>query len=388
MTSTLTALCPLDGRYQSRVRELGPIFSEYGLIHHRVLVEVRWLQHLAEEAGIAELAAFDADTRGVLDAIVAAFDENDAARVKDIERTTNHDVKAVEYFLKEKIADHPTLGPAGEFIHFACTSEDINNLSYALMLKRGRDEVLLPQMVRLEEDLAELARANADVPMLSRTHGQTASPTTVGKELANVVYRLRRCRGQIAEVAIQGKINGAVGNFNAHLCAYPEIDWGDLAARFLAGIGVEQHPMTTQIEPHDYIAELCHAIARYNTVLLDLDRDIWSYISLGYFRQRMVEGEVGSSTMPHKVNPQRHPRPFRREAAGQPLAARPQRLDRAAQLGPRLRLYPGRLRLDRQGARQAGGQRSQDCRGSRRRMGSARRGGADGDASLRGGKAL
>jgi adenylosuccinate lyase len=303
MTSTLTALCPLDGRYQSRVRELGPIFSEYGLIHHRVLVEVRWLQHLAEEAGIAELAAFDADTRGVLDAIVAAFDENDAARVKDIERTTNHDVKAVEYFLKEKIADHPTLGPAGEFIHFACTSEDINNLSYALMLKRGRDEVLLPQMVRLEEDLAELARANADVPMLSRTHGQTASPTTVGKELANVVYRLRRCRGQIAEVAIQGKINGAVGNFNAHLCAYPEIDWSDLAARFLAGIGVEQHPATTQIEPHDYIAELCHAIARYNTVLLDLDRDIWSYISLGYFRQRMVEGEVGSSTMPHKVNP-------------------------------------------------------------------------------------
>lgn len=301
--SPLTALCPLDGRYHAKVAALKPIFSEYGLIHHRVRVEVCWLQHLAEHPGIVELEPFDDAGNEFLHALVENFGEADAARVKAIEATTNHDVKAVEYFLKEKIADCPSLARVGEFIHFACTSEDINNLSYALMLKTGRDSVLLPMMDRLIDALANLARENASLAMLGRTHGQAATPTTLGKELANVAWRLKAARLQVAGVEIEGKINGAVGNYNAHLAAYPEVDWPELARDFLMNLGLKQHPMTTQIEPHDNVAALCDAVRRFNTVLLDLDRDAWGYISLGYFRQRMVEGEVGSSTMPHKVNP-------------------------------------------------------------------------------------
>ncbi|KAA3631770.1 MAG: adenylosuccinate lyase [Proteobacteria bacterium] len=301
--STLTALCPLDGRYHDKVLALKPIFSEFGLIHHRVKVEIRWLQHLAAHPGIEELAPFDDDANAALDTLVENFDERDAARVKEIERTTNHDVKAVEYFLKEKLAADARFSGVGEFIHFACTSEDINNLSYALMIKTGRDSVLLPIMDRVIDSLANLARDHAEAPMLSRTHGQTASPTTLGKELGNVVFRLKSARIQVAGVEIEAKINGAVGNFNAHLSAYPEVEWPELARDFLMNLGLKQHPMTTQIEPHDFIAALSHAISRFNTVLLDLDRDLWGYISLGYFKQRMIEGEVGSSTMPHKVNP-------------------------------------------------------------------------------------
>ncbi len=301
--SPLTALCPLDGRYHGKVAALKPIFSEYGLIHHRVRVEVCWLQHLAEHPDIAELSAFDDRENDFLHAIVENFNESDAARVKEIEATTNHDVKAVEYFLKEKLEGMPSLARVGEFIHFACTSEDINNLSYALMLKTGRDSVLLPTMDRLIDAIANLAREHAATPMLSRTHGQAATPTTLGKELANTVWRLKAARIQVAGVEIEGKINGAVGNYNAHYAAYPEVDWPELARDFLMNLGLVQHPMTTQIEPHDYVAALCDAVRRFNTVLLDLDRDAWGYICLGYFRQRMVAGEVGSSTMPHKVNP-------------------------------------------------------------------------------------
>ncbi len=301
--SPLTALCPLDGRYHGKVAALKPIFSEYGLIHHRVKVEVCWLQHLAEHPGIVELPALSAEDNDFLHGIVENFSMADAERVKTIEATTNHDVKAIEYFLKEKFADHPVLAGVGEFIHFACTSEDINNLSYALMLKTGRDSVLLPTMDRVIDALATLAREHAALPMLSRTHGQPASPTTLGKELANVVWRLRSARNKVAGAEIEGKINGAVGNYNAHIAAYPGVDWPELANDFLTNLGLMQHPMTTQIEPHDYVAALCDAVRRFNTVLLDFDRDLWGYISLGYFRQRMVEGEVGSSTMPHKVNP-------------------------------------------------------------------------------------
>ena len=301
--TTLTALCPLDGRYHDKVAALAPIFSEYGLIHHRVKVEIGWLRHLAAHPGIPEVTAFDDDTLAFLDAIVENFNEEDAARVKAIEKTTNHDVKAVEYFLKEKIAGNEVLERVGEFIHFACTSEDINNLSYAMMLKNARDSVLLPLMDRLIDALANLAREHAATPMLSRTHGQPATPTTLGKELANVVWRLKSARIQVAGCAIEGKINGAVGNYNAHIAAYPEVDWPALARDFLMNLGLDQHPMTTQIEPHDHVAALAHALVRFNTVLLDLDRDLWGYIALGYFRQRMVAGEVGSSTMPHKVNP-------------------------------------------------------------------------------------
>jgi adenylosuccinate lyase len=299
----LTALSPTDGRYGEKTVDLRPLFSEYGLIHHRVMVEVRWLQALADNESITEVPAFDHKTNALLDGIVEHFNIEDAQRVKNIEKTTNHDVKAVEYFLKEKIRGNTTLEAVNEFFHFACTSEDINNLSYGLMLKTGRDTVMIPVMDDIIHNLAGLAHEFAEQPMLSRTHGQTASPTTVGKELANVVHRLRKQRNEAADVIILGKINGAVGNYNAHLVAYPEIDWPAFAKSFIDSLGIEMNPYTIQIEPHDYIAELFDAMARYNTILIDLCRDIWSYISLGYFRQKTVAGEVGSSTMPHKVNP-------------------------------------------------------------------------------------
>lgn len=300
--NTLTALSPIDGRYASKVDSLRPYLSEFGLIHARVTVEVRWLQTLANHADIHEIQPFSAATNERLDAIVANFSEADAMRIKDIERTTNHDVKAVEYFLKEKIADIDALKDAGEFIHFACTSEDINNLSHALMLKSGRD-VLAQTMQKIIDEIAALAETHADQPMLSRTHGQTASPTTLGKEMANVAYRLHRQLKQFNNVELLGKINGAVGNYNAHLSAYPQIDWAKNAEHFVTSLGLTFNPYTTQIEPHDYIAELFDALRRYNTILIDFNRDIWTYISLGYFKQKLKDGEVGSSTMPHKVNP-------------------------------------------------------------------------------------
>ena len=300
--NTLTALSPIDGRYASKVDSLRPYLSEFGLIHARVTVEVRWLQTLANHADIHEIQPFSAATNERLDAIVANFSEADAMRIKDIERTTNHDVKAVEYFLKEKIADIDALKDAGEFIHFACTSEDINNLSHALMLKSGRD-VLAQSMQKIIDEIAALAETHADQPMLSRTHGQTASPTTLGKEMANVAYRLHRQLKQFNNVELLGKINGAVGNYNAHLSAYPHIDWAKNAENFVTSLGLTFNPYTTQIEPHDYIAELFDALRRYNTILIDFNRDVWTYISLGYFKQKLKDGEVGSSTMPHKVNP-------------------------------------------------------------------------------------
>lgn len=301
--TALTAISPVDGRYGSKVSVFRSIFSEYGLIRNRVTVEIRWLQKLAAHPEITEVPAFSAEADSFLDKLVSDFSLEDAERIKEIERTTNHDVKAVEYFIKEKIAEVPELHAVTEFVHFACTSEDINNLSHALMLREGLDHGLLPAMDRLVDRLAELAREHADQPMLSRTHGQTASPTTVGKELANVVYRLRRQLMQIRETEIMGKINGAVGNYNAHLSAYPDVDWAANAEEFVESLGLDWNPYTTQIEPHDYIAELYDAIARFNTILIDLDQDVWGYISLGYFKQKTVEGEVGSSTMPHKVNP-------------------------------------------------------------------------------------
>ena len=300
--NTLTALSPLDGRYASKCDALRPFLSEFGLIAARVAVEVRWLQSLANHPQIAEIAPFSAATNQALDQIISDFSEADAERIKTIERTTNHDVKAVEYFLKEKTAHIDELKDAGEFIHFACTSEDINNLSHALMLKNGR-QVLLTSMIELRDVIAALAVTHADQPMLSRTHGQTASPTTLGKEMANVAYRLARQIKQTKQVELLGKINGAVGNYNAHLSAYPEIDWAAHAEQFVQSLGLDFNPYTTQIEPHDYIAELFDAIRRFNTILIDFNRDVWGYISLGYFKQRLKDGEVGSSTMPHKVNP-------------------------------------------------------------------------------------
>jgi adenylosuccinate lyase len=301
--TSLTAVSPVDGRYGRSTENLRPIFSEFGLIRHRVLVEVRWLQALAAHADISEVPALSEHADKLLDAIVDKFSEDDAQRVKNIERTTNHDVKAVEYFLKEKIAGNTELEAISEFIHFACTSEDINNLAYALMLREARGQVLLPQMDEIIQSITTLAHHTAEMPMLSRTHGQPASPTTLGKEMANVVYRLRRQREQTVKIEILGKINGAVGNYNAHLAAYPEIDWPAFARQFVTGLGLDWNPYTIQIEPHDYIAELFDAIARFNVILTDFARDVWAYISLGYFKQRTVAGEVGSSTMPHKVNP-------------------------------------------------------------------------------------
>ncbi len=301
--SALTAISPIDGRYAGKTGDLRPIFSEYGLIRHRVTVEVRWLQTLAAHPDIHEVPPLGEHADNILNQIIDGFSEADAQRVKNIEQTTNHDVKAVEYFLKEKIAGNAELEAIGEFIHFACTSEDINNLAYALMLSEARALVLLPRMEDICGSLRKLAHETAAIPMLARTHGQTASPTTLGKELANVVRRLDRQREQLAATAILGKINGAVGNYNAHLIAYPELDWPALARDFVEGLELEWNPYTTQIEPHDYIAELFECCARFNTVLLDFCRDVWGYISLGYFRQRTIAGEIGSSTMPHKVNP-------------------------------------------------------------------------------------
>lgn len=300
--SALTAVSPIDGRYGSKSADYRGTFSEYGLIRCRVEVEVRWLQRLAEHSGIAEVAPFSDATNALLDGIVSNFSETDAQRIKEIESTTNHDVKAVEYFIKEQFGANDELAKVKEFVHFACTSEDINNLSHALMLKAGR-ETLTAQMQQIIDGMVDMAKEFAGDSMLSRTHGQTASPTTVGKEIANVAARLRRQLAQIQQVELLGKINGAVGNYNAHLSAYPQVDWQANAQAFVESLGLTWNPYTTQIEPHDYIAELFDAIARFNTILIDFDRDVWGYISLGYFKQKTIAGEVGSSTMPHKVNP-------------------------------------------------------------------------------------
>lgn len=301
--SALTAISPVDGRYGSKASELREFFSEYGLIKFRVTVEVRWLQKLAATAAITEVPALSDSANALLNGIVDNFSLADAQRVKDIERTTNHDVKAVEYLLKEKVAGHAELAAVSEFIHFACTSEDINNLSHGLMLGAARDEVLLPLCDQLLNEIKDLAHKYKAIPMMARTHGQPASPTTLGKEMANVYMRLKRQREQIAKVELLGKINGAVGNYNAHLSAYPNLNWHQFAEEFVTGLGLSWNPYTTQIEPHDYIAELFDAIARFNTILLDFDRDVWGYIALGHFKQRTIAGEIGSSTMPHKVNP-------------------------------------------------------------------------------------
>ena len=301
--NSLSAVSPIDGRYGSKTSNLRPIFSEFGLIRHRVLVEVRWLQMLASHPEIKEVPALSAPAKQLLDDIVDNFSLEDAQAVKTIERTTNHDVKAVEYFLKDKIKDNDELMAINEFIHFACTSEDINNLSHALMLNSARTTLLLPEMRQVIDAIADLAHEFAEVPMLCRTHGQPASPSTMGKEMANTAYRLERQFKQLEAVSIMGKINGAVGNYNAHYSAYPELDWADIAQNFVTSLGIDFNPYTIQIEPHDYIAEYFDALARFNTILIDFDRDIWSYISLGYFKQKTIAGEVGSSTMPHKVNP-------------------------------------------------------------------------------------
>jgi adenylosuccinate lyase len=299
----LTALSPLDGRYAGKVEPLRPIFSEFGLMHRRVHVEIEWLLALAAEPGIKELPPFTDTQVKQLHTIADSFAIEEGARIKAIEATTNHDVKAVEYFIKERMGSDPALAQAREFVHFACTSEDINNLSYALMLRDAREQVLLPAFDRIIARLRELAHANAALPMLSRTHGQTASPSTLGKELANVVARLERQRKQLAALDIPGKINGAVGNYNAHAITYPELDWRAFSQRFVESLGLDYNPYTTQIEPHDGVAEYCDAVRRANTILIDLARDVWGYISLGYFKQTLKAGEVGSSTMPHKVNP-------------------------------------------------------------------------------------
>ncbi|MFT4940918.1 MAG: adenylosuccinate lyase [Paraglaciecola sp.] len=301
--SALTAVSPVDGRYAGKTAELRSIFSEFGLLKYRVQVEVRWLQSLSASEHIAEVPAFTSTANQLLNNIVSDFSPADAQRIKDIEATTNHDVKAVEYFLKEKVAANPEIHAINEFIHFACTSEDINNLSHALMLKDAREQVILPYCDKLIAELKRLAIEYKTVAMMARTHGQPASPTTMGKEMANVMVRLQRQREQISAVSLLGKINGAVGNYNAHLSAYPELDWHQFAERFVTSLGIELNPYTTQIEPHDYIAELFDAIARFNTVLLDFDRDIWGYIAIGHFKQKTIAGEIGSSTMPHKVNP-------------------------------------------------------------------------------------
>jgi adenylosuccinate lyase len=301
--SALTALSPLDGRYHGKVDALRSHFSEFGLIKYRVLIEIEWLKALSQEKGIKELPAFSAATTAMLDQLAAQFSEADAEQIKLIERRTNHDVKAIEYWLREKLESNKETADKLEFIHFACTSEDINNLSHALMLKSGRNEVMLPALDAVIKRMREHAHQFADMPMLCRTHGQTATPSTLGKEMANVVHRLERARLRIAEVTLLGKINGAVGNYNAHLSAYPDVDWEKLAQKFVEARGITFNHYTIQIEPHDYMAELFDAFARANTILIDFNRDVWGYISLGYFKQKVVAGEVGSSTMPHKVNP-------------------------------------------------------------------------------------
>mmetsp|Transcript_1380 Transcript_1380/g.4071 ORF Transcript_1380/g.4071 Transcript_1380/m.4071 type:complete len:488 (-) Transcript_1380:54-1517(-) len=302
--SHLTAISPIDGRYGDKTAELRPIFSEFGLIRNRVIVEIRWLQMLSKIRDVAEVPKLSSDAAQYLESIIDGFSEEDARKVKAYERVTNHDVKSVEYFVKDKMTAFPELAPLAEFVHFACTSEDVNNLAYALMLKEGREQVLLPTMTELVDVLASMAERLAHVPMLALTHGQPATPTTVGKEIANITYRLDRQRCGVANVPITGKANGAVGNFNAHRVAYPSVDWATVVADMIEGsLGLTWNPYTTQIEPHDCVAELSHAVCRFNTVLLDHDRDMWTYISRRLFKQRAVEGEVGSSTMPHKVNP-------------------------------------------------------------------------------------
>ncbi len=301
--SALTALSPVDGRYGTKAAALRPFFSEFGLIRYRVIVEIRWLITLAENDSISEVPAMSESAKNFLEQIISDFSMADAIAVKKIESSTNHDVKAIEYFLKDKTASHDELKNIREFIHFGCTSEDINNLSYALMLLDGRNEVMLPALSKLTEYLADMAIALASQPLLARTHGQPASPSTMGKEIANVIARLDHVGHQIASTAIRGKFNGAVGNFNAHLSAYPELDWASISRQFVKSLGLDWQQMTTQIEPHDDLAALCHAFVRLNTVLIDLDRDVWGYIALGYFKQKTVDGEIGSSTMPHKVNP-------------------------------------------------------------------------------------
>lgn len=301
--TALTALSPIDGRYQDKATALRPIFSEFGLLKFRVTVEVRWLQKLASHAQINEVSVLSKDANDYLNQIVEHFSIEDAERIKTIERTTNHDVKAVEYFLKEKCEALPELQKINEFIHFACTSEDINNTSHALMLKTAREEVLLPEWKKVIDAVVELAHRYKDIPLLSRTHGQPASPTTIGKEMANVAYRLKRQYKQLENLEILAKINGAVGNYNAHLSAYPEVDWHTFSQEFIQSLGVTWNPYTTQIEPHDYIAEFFDCVARFNTIVIDFDRDMWGYIALNHFKQRTIAGEIGSSTMPHKVNP-------------------------------------------------------------------------------------
>ncbi|MDG6881248.1 Adenylosuccinate lyase [Phocoenobacter uteri] len=301
--NTLTAVSPIDGRYQDKVADLRPIFSEFGLIKFRVMVEIKWLQKLAQTQEIQEVAPLSEQADHYLNQIIENFSVQDAQRIKEIERVTNHDVKAVEYFLKEKSEALPELAKISEFWHFACTSEDINNLSHALMLKTAREEVLLPQWKAVTNAIVELANHYQHIPMLCRTHGQPATPSTMGKEMANVAYRLKRQFKQLQQIEILGKINGAVGNYNAHLSAYPEIDWHKFSQEFVTSLGIEWNPYSTQIEPHDYIAEYFDCIARFNTILIDFDRDLWGYIALNYFKQRTVAGEIGSSTMPHKVNP-------------------------------------------------------------------------------------
>ncbi|OOH88716.1 adenylosuccinate lyase [Pasteurellaceae bacterium 15-036681] len=302
--NALTALSPIDGRYQDKAASLRPIFSEFGLLKFRVTVEVRWLQKLASHAQINEVSALSKDANDYLNQIVENFSLEDAERIKTIERTTNHDVKAVEYFLKEKSEAIPELAKISEFIHFACTSEDINNTSHALMLKTAREEVLLPEWKKVIDAVVELANRYKNIPLLSRTHGQPASPTTIGKEMANVAYRLQRQYKQLENLEILAKINGAVGNYNAHLSAYPDVDWHTFSQEFIEqSLGVTWNPYTTQIEPHDYIAEFFDCVARFNTIVIDFDRDMWGYIALNHFKQRTIAGEIGSSTMPHKVNP-------------------------------------------------------------------------------------
>ncbi|MAZ65730.1 MAG: adenylosuccinate lyase [Kangiellaceae bacterium] len=301
--SSLTAVSPIDGRYGNKVTAFRDIFSEYGLIKRRVIVEVRWLQALSQQPAIVEVPAFSQEANEKLDSIISEFSVDDAQRIKDIEKTTNHDVKAVEYFLKEKVSDTPELVSVNEFIHFACTSEDINNLSHGLMLRDAIDGVVSPMMQQLNQAIKDLAQPLLGVPMMARTHGQPASPTTMGKELVNVYERLQRQLGQIEKIEYLGKINGAVGNFNAHMSAYPEVNWEQFSQQFVESLDLTWNKFTTQIEPHDYIAELFDAVCRYNTILLDFDRDIWGYIALGHFKQKTIAGEIGSSTMPHKVNP-------------------------------------------------------------------------------------
>ena len=301
--SALTALSPIDGRYGDKTLELRPIFSEYGLIKYRVIVEIRWLQQLSAHEAITEVPSFDETTNQLLNDIITNFNESDALQIKEIEKTTNHDVKAVEYFLKEKTANNTTLANIAEFIHFACTSEDINNLSYSLMLKTARNEVIIPYWTRIIDILKEKAHLYQNIPLLSRTHGQPATPSTIGKEFANVVYRLQRQLKQLQSVEILGKINGATGNYNAHMIAYPEINWHQFSQQFVESLGLTWNPYTTQIEPHDFIAEFFDCVARFNTIMIDLNRDIWGYIALNHFKQKTIAGEIGSSTMPHKVNP-------------------------------------------------------------------------------------